>query len=80
MPGSNKTDSPSGEERTHAGLEKALKMKKAAPEPDHPVDDTPDKGMRKIENEKIEKITDPREVGRVSQFVKNAQAKRDSDD
>ncbi|TRO96267.1 hypothetical protein FKB34_04210 [Glycocaulis profundi] len=74
------TDKPSGEDRTHAGMEKALEMKKAAPKPDHPTDDSADKGMRKIENPEVEKITDPREIGRVSQFVKNAQARRDTED
>ncbi|NEU35554.1 hypothetical protein GN156_33400, partial [bacterium LRH843] len=47
---------------------------------DHPTDDSADKGMRKIENPEVEKITDPREIGRVSQFVKNAQARRDTED
>jgi hypothetical protein len=39
---------------------------------------TASKGMRSIENEKSEQLVHPMEIGRVSQFVRDAQAKRDS--
>ena len=58
---------------------KALRMKRAAPpETTIPEHRTAGTGMRSIENEKAEELTRPMEVGRVSQFVKTAQAKRDS--
>ena len=60
---------------------KALRMKRAAPpETTIPEHRTAGTGMRSIENEKAEELTRPMEVGRVSQFVKTAQAKRDSRD
>jgi len=39
---------------------------------------TASKGMRNIENEVPERLLHPMEIGRVSQFVRDAQAKRDS--
>jgi len=39
---------------------------------------TASKGMRNIENKVPEQLLHPMEIGRVSQFVKDAQAKRDS--
>ena len=39
---------------------------------------TASKGMHSIENQKPERLLHPMEIGRVSQFVKDAQAKRDS--
>ena len=60
---------------------KALRMKRAAPpERTTPEHRTAGTGMRSIENQKAEDLSRPMEVGRVSQFVKNAQAKRDSRD
>lgn len=56
---------------------KALEMKKAAAKPARPKSKTADKGMKSTPNRKNEQITDPREVGRVSQAVKKGQAKRD---
>ena len=58
---------------------KALRMRRLSQRartiPDHY---TANAGMRSIENKKGENLARPMEVGRVSQFVKNAQAKRDS--
>lgn len=39
---------------------------------------TASKGMHSVENEKPQRLLHPMEIGRVSQFVKDAQAKRDS--
>jgi hypothetical protein len=69
--------SRSGREATQAGMKKALAMKSAAASAKRPASKTADKGMKKNENKRAAKITDPREVGRVSQFVKKGQAKRD---
>ena len=58
---------------------KALKMKRAAGgRQPYPHGRTAGTGMRNIENERAEDLARPMEVGRVSQFVKDAQAKRDS--
>lgn len=58
-------------ESTQAGMKKALKMKQAAPKPDHPQPEPhADTGMAEHENAKAEDIVDPRERGRVSEFVK----------
>ena len=60
---------------------KALRMKRmAAPQTRMPEHRTAGAGMRSIENQKAEDLARPMEVGRVSQFVKTAQAKRDSRD
>ncbi|WP_353858600.1 hypothetical protein [Azospirillum formosense] len=61
-----------------ANLQDALKRRKEA-EPQHPSPGrTPRKGMRPIPSGRRTVDTDPREIGRVSQFVKDAQARRDS--
>lgn len=39
---------------------------------------TASKGMRNIESQKPDRLIHPMEIGRVSQFVRDAQAKRDS--
>src|SRR5690606_38739229 len=39
---------------------------------------TASKGMRNLENEKPERLLHPTEIGRVSQFIKDGQARRDS--
>jgi hypothetical protein len=58
-------------------MRKALAMKRAAAKPKRPASRTAGKGMADNPNQKAEQITDPREVGRVSQFVKVGQARRD---
>lgn len=61
-----------------ANLEEALKRKQDA-QPRHPAPGrTARKGMRPIPSGRRTVETDPREIGRVSQFVKDAQARRDS--
>lgn len=61
-----------------ANLEEALKRKQDA-QPPHPTPGrTARKGMRPIPSGRRTVETDPREIGRVSQFVKDAQARRDS--
>jgi len=58
---------------------KALQLKRASGKGHSgPSYRTASKGMRKIENEKPERLLHPMEIGRVSQFVRDAQAKRDS--
>lgn len=59
---------------------KALGMKRSAGgrQQPYPHERTAGTGMRSIENERTEDLARPMEVGRVSQFVKDAQAKRDS--
>lgn len=58
---------------------KALQLKRAAGKGHSgPTYRTASKGMRNIENEKPERLLHPMEIGRVSQFVRDAQAKRDS--
>jgi len=58
---------------------KALQLKRAAGKGHSgPTYRTASKGMRNIENEKSERLIHPMEIGRVSQFVRDAQAKRDS--
>jgi hypothetical protein len=56
---------------------RALVMKQAAGRPPRPASRTARKGMTSTPSERIEQIIDPREVGRVSQFVKQGQARRD---
>jgi len=58
-------------------MRRALGMKQAAGRPLRPVSRTARKGMTSKPSERIEQIIDPREVGRVSQFVKQGQARRD---
>jgi hypothetical protein len=58
---------------------KALQLKRASGKGHSgPSYRTAAKGMRNIENEKPERLLHPMEIGRVSQFVRDAQAKRDS--
>lgn len=59
--------------------EKALEMRRASLRQNRPSSGrTAHKGMRSVPNQKGPNITDPMEVGRVSQFVKQGQARRDS--
>lgn len=64
-------------ERLVENMRNALAMKRAAGEPGRPASRTAGKGMRSTPNRKAEQISDPREVGRVSQATKRAQARRD---
>jgi hypothetical protein len=58
---------------------KALQLKRASGKGHSgPSYRTASKGMRKIENDVPERLLHPMEIGRVSQFVRDAQAKRDS--
>lgn len=58
---------------------KALQLRRAAGKGHGgPSYRTASKGMRNIESEKPERLLHPMEIGRVSQFVRDAQAKRDS--
>ena len=58
---------------------RALELKRANRVRHHPsAGRTAGKGMRPIENPGPMLSADPREIGRVSQFVKNAQARRDA--
>jgi hypothetical protein len=59
---------------------RALELKKSAPKPKRPASRTANKGMSANPNERAEDIGSPMEAGRVSQSVKNAQARRDSSD
>ncbi|KAA5803904.1 hypothetical protein F1654_08905 [Alkalicaulis satelles] len=67
----------SAREATRSGMKKALEMKRAASAAKRPASRTASEGMKKKTSAKREQITDPREVGRVSQKIKKAQAKRD---
>ncbi|SIQ47808.1 hypothetical protein SAMN05880561_103132 [Rhizobium sp. RU33A] len=58
--------------------EKALEMRRAASRPNRPTSRRAKKGMRSVPNERGPDLVNPMEVGRVSQFVKNGQARRDS--
>ncbi len=58
--------------------EKALEMRRAATRPKHPTSRRSDRGMRAIPNERAQDLVNRMEVGRVSQFVKDAQAKKDN--
>lgn len=56
----------------------ALRKKRAAARPAAwPTGRTAGTGMRSIENARAEDLSRPMEVGRVSQFVRDAQARRD---
>ncbi len=61
-----------------ANMRRALAMKQAAAKPSRPKSRTAGKGMKSSPSRKAEQIADPREAGRVSQFVKQGQARRDS--
>jgi hypothetical protein len=59
-------------------MQRALEMKRANRTRHHPsAGRTTDQGMQPVPNQTAPGITDPREVGRVSQFVKAGQARRD---
>ncbi|MBC2775618.1 hypothetical protein H6M51_22390 [Rhizobium sp. AQ_MP] len=58
--------------------QKALEMRRAASRPNRPTSRRAGKGMRSVPNERGPDLVNPMEVGRVSQFVKNGQARRDS--
>ena len=58
---------------------RALEMKRANQKRHHPsAGRTAHHGMRSIPSQRDTVQVDPREIGRVSQFVKSAQARRDS--
>jgi hypothetical protein len=58
---------------------KALQLKRAAGKGHSgPSYRTASKGMRNIESQKPDRLIHPMEIGRVSQFVRDAQSKRDS--
>lgn len=62
-----------------ASQKRALEMVQALEKPHHDFNTrTEHRGMRRNTNPKIPRIGSAREAGRVSQFVRNAQAKRDS--
>ncbi len=62
-----------------ASSRRALAMKRASAGKSHrPSTDTPGEGMRANSSQRAPDLVRPMEVGRVSQFVKNAQARRDS--
>ena len=60
-----------------AALREVLERKRAAASPHPGAGDAAGSGMHAKPNRKRVVRTDPREIGRVSQFVRNAQAKRD---
>lgn len=60
-----------------AALRDALARKQAAAQHHPDGGETADTGMHAKPSRKRTVRTDPREIGRVSQFVRNAQAKRD---
>ena len=60
-----------------AALREVLDRKRAAAAPHPAAGDTAGMGMHAKPSRKRTMRTDPREIGRVSQFVRNAQAKRD---
>lgn len=62
-----------------ANQQRALEMVQAMEKPQHGFNTrTEHRGMRRNTNPKFPRIGSAREAGRVSQFVRNAQAKRDS--
>lgn len=60
-----------------AALREVLARKRAAAAPHPDSGDTPGTGMHAKPSRKRTVRTDPREIGRVSQFVRRAQARRD---
>ncbi len=60
-----------------AALREVLERKRASTAPHPGAGETPGMGMHAKPSRKRIVRTDPREIGRVSQFVRNAQAKRD---
>lgn len=65
-------------ERAVANLREALERKRAAPVHHPSPGRTADEGMRPKDNQEPTVQADPREIGRVSQFVRDAQARRDA--
>lgn len=62
-----------------ASQQRALEMVQAIDQPHGGFNTrTARKGMQRITNRKVSRIGSAREAGRVSQFVRNAQARRDS--
>lgn len=68
----------SARDTLRANAERALEMRRAASRPNRPTSRRAKKGMRAVPNERAPDLVNPMEVGRVSQFVKNSQARRDS--
>jgi len=68
----------SSREELKRNAEKALEMRRAASRPNRPASRRAKKGMRSVPNQRAPDLVNPMEVGRVSQFVKNGQARRDS--
>ena len=64
--------------RATAGLRAALERKRNTPVHHPGPGRTAGEGMRPVDNEGNTVEVDPREVGRVSQFVRDAQARRDA--
>ncbi len=58
--------------------EKALELRRAATRPKYPTSRRRDMGMRATPNQRAPDLVNRMEVGRVSQFVKDAQAKKDN--
>jgi hypothetical protein len=62
-----------------ANARRALELRQASGEAaSRPGSRTAGKGMKRIQNKRAERLGSPMEAGRVSQFVKTSQAKRDS--
>ena len=64
--------------RAVANLRAALERKRAAPVHHPDPGRTAGEGMRPKDSQEPTVQTDPREIGRVSQFVRDAQARRDA--
>jgi hypothetical protein len=58
--------------------ERALELRRAASRPKRPKSKRPKDGMHPIPNERRPDLVNRMEVGRVSQFVKDSQARRDN--
>jgi hypothetical protein len=65
-------------EELKQNAEKALEMRRAASAPHRPSSRRTSKGMRAVPNERGPDLVNRNEVGRISQFVKSAQARRDT--
>jgi len=68
----------SAREELKRNAEKALEMRRAASRPNRPHSKRARKGMRPIPNQRAEDLVNRMELGRVSQFVKNSQARKDA--
>lgn len=64
--------------RIKQGMEAALRRRRSASVHHPSAGFTPGQGMRPIDSTRGTVRVDPREVGRVSQFVRDAQARRDA--